>query len=312
MRTINHHLVEIALGRADGTSFEKFCQAFFAALTGAGFVPLGGHRDGGAEAFDEPGVFEAKADFFWQASIEKTVRSKIRRTVNRLREFGRNPSQLTYCTSVVAPNIDGEEDLLSEELGIRIRIRDQKYILSHINHSAQTVEAFNSYLGPHLAFLKQIGGATIISDSRDLPARSLCVFLGQEIERRRGNSELLEAVTDSLILWALEGTDPDKKIFRTRDELLVRIVGALPAANQFIKSVLDTRLEALASKRNTSGREVRWHRGDDQFCLPYETGRIVEIENTEDEILKSSVSEVFSTRQRSSRTTTKPRSCLKP
>jgi hypothetical protein len=179
MATINHHLVEIALDRADGASFEKFCQAFFAALTGAGFVPLGGHHDGGAEAFDDPGVFEAKADNFWQASIEKTVRSKIRRTVRRLKAFGRNPRQLTYCTSVVVPDIDGEEDLLSEELGTHIRIRDQKYILSHVNHSSQTVEAFNSYLGPHLAFLKEIGGVSIISYSPDLPARSLCVFLGQ-------------------------------------------------------------------------------------------------------------------------------------
>jgi hypothetical protein len=293
MPTINHQLVEIALGRSDGGSFEKFCQAFFAALTGVNFVPLGGHGDGGAEAFDEPGVFEGKAGNFWQASIEKTVRSKIRRTVNRLTEFGRSPKQLTYCTSLVVPNLDGDEDELSEELGVRIRIRDQKYIISQINHSDQTVEAFNSYLGPHLAFLKEIGGVTMIGHSRDLPPRSLCVFLGQEIERRRGNSQLLEAVTDSLILWALEGTDPDKKIFRTRAEILERIVGALPAANQFIKSVLDTRLDALASKRNTNGREVRWHRSDDQFCLPYETRNLVEQENIEDEVLKASVSGVF-------------------
>jgi hypothetical protein len=196
----------------------------------------------------------------------------------------------------VVPNLDGDEDELSEELGVRIRIRDQKYIISQINHSDQTVEAFNSYLGPHLAFLKGIGGVTMIGHSRDLPPRSLCVFLGQEIERRRGNSQLLEAVTDSLILWALEGTDPDKKIFRTRAEILERIVGALPAANQFIKSVLDTRLDALASKRNTNGREVRWHRSDDQFCLPYETRNLVEQENIEDEVLKASVSGVFSTR----------------
>jgi hypothetical protein len=41
---------------------------------------------------------------------------------------------------------------------------------------------------------------------------------------------------------------------------------------------------------------VRWHRGDDHFCLPYETLRIVEEENTQDEVLTASVSEVFSTR----------------
>jgi hypothetical protein len=108
---------------------------------------------------------------FWQASIEKTIRSKIRRTVKRIKDYGRDPKQLTYCSSLVVPDIDSEEDLLTDELGVRIRIRDQKYILSHINHSDQTVEAFNSYLAPHLAFLKEIGGTTIISHSKDLPSR---------------------------------------------------------------------------------------------------------------------------------------------
>ena len=257
---------------------------------------MGGHHDGGAEAFTEPGLFEGKADHFWQASIEQNHRSKIRRTVKRIVEFGRTPKQLTYCTPLIISNIDGEEDSLSEELGVRIRIRDGKYIVSHINHSEQTIEAYNSYLSPLLAFLREIGGVTIISHSKDLPARSLCVFLGQEIDRRRGNTELLEAVTDSLILWSLEGTDPDAHVFRTREEILERITTALPAANQFIKGTLNGRLEALASKSNSSGREIRWHRGNNNYCLPYETRKVVEQENTEDELLKAEVSAVFTSR----------------
>jgi hypothetical protein len=241
MSTINHHLVEIALERSDGASFEKFAQAFFAELSGVDFIPLGGLHDGGAEAFTEPGVFETKrAGHFWQASIQKTIRAKIRGTVKRLVEYGRKLTQLTYCTSIVVPNVDGEEDLLSEELGLRVKIRDQKYIVSHINHSPQTVQAFNSYLAPHLDFLKAIGGTTIVSYSPDLPARSLCVFLGQEVERRRGNTQLLEGVTDALILWALDGTDPEKGTFLSRGEILDRITNALPAAKQFIKGVLDS------------------------------------------------------------------------
>jgi hypothetical protein len=294
MHTINHQLVEMALDRTDGSSFERFAQSFFAALAGVNFVPLGGHHDGGAEAFTEPGVFDSKRPgHFWQASTEKTLRRKIRLTVRRIREFGRDPNQLTYCTSIVVPNIDNEEDLLSDELNVRVKIRDQKFIISQINHSPQTVAAFNSYLAPHLAFLKEMGGVTMLSHSNDLPARSLCVFLGQEVERRRGNAELLETVTDSLILWALEGTDPDKEKFMTRAQILERITAALPAAKQFISGVLDTRLQALAAKDNTYGREVRWHRKEDLFCLPYETRTLIEAENTEDELLKASVSGVF-------------------
>jgi hypothetical protein len=297
MSTVNHQLVEIALDRADGASFEKFAHAFFAELSGMDFVPLGGHHDGGAEAFTEPGLFESKkVGHFWQASVQKTFRAKIRATVRRLIDYGRTPTQLTYCTSIVVPNIDGEEDLLSEELGLRVKIRDQKYIVSHINQSVQTVQAFNSYLAPHLAFLKEIGGTTIISHFPDLPARALCVFLGQEVDRRRGNTQLLEGVTDGLILWALEGTDPEKRLLLSRSQILDRIIEALPAAKQFIRGVLDSRLDALASKRNTEGREVRWYRKEDMFCLPFETRQIVERENIEDELLKASVSEVFSQR----------------
>ena len=154
MATVNHQLVEIALGRTDPTSFERFCQVFFGALTGTAFVPLGGHHDGGAEAFSEQDIFEEKAGHFWQASVEKNIRPKIRRTAERIRKFGRDLKHLTYCCSIVVPNVDGQEDSLSDELSIRVRIRDQKYIISHINHSPKTVEAFNSYLAPHLAFLK--------------------------------------------------------------------------------------------------------------------------------------------------------------
>ena len=91
---------------------------------------FGGHHDGGAEAFSEQDVFEGKAGHFWQASVEKNIRAKIRRTAKRLRTFGRDLKQLTYCSSIVVPNVDGEEDFLSDELGIPVRIRDQKYIIS--------------------------------------------------------------------------------------------------------------------------------------------------------------------------------------
>ena len=210
MNTVNYQLVEVGLERADDTSFERFAQAFFAGLTGQSFVPLGGVRDGGADALSERGLFQAgPPDHFWQALIQATYEAKIRNTTRRLREFGRVPKQLTYCTSRIIPTIDVLEDRLGAELDLRLRIRDQKYIVSHINASPATVEAFNSYLAPQLVFLQTIGGTSTIQHAPPFSARALCVFLGQEVERRRGNTDLLEALTDSLILWALENADPE-------------------------------------------------------------------------------------------------------
>lgn len=81
---INNTVAELALDRASGHAFEAFFKAFFSAIYGDGFVPVGGTKDGGADAFSDH-AFErqGKADQFFQASIQKDHRAKIRGTVAR-------------------------------------------------------------------------------------------------------------------------------------------------------------------------------------------------------------------------------------
>ena len=302
MKPINHELVEIALERVSGTDFEHFFQVFYPAIVGVDFVPLGGIHDGGADAFLQDRFFEAttnRPDTFFQATTQANHRAKIRHTVNRLKEVGRAVRTLQYISSRTIPFIDKEEEVLSDELGVIIRIRDRKWIVRNINSSPQTLEAFRTYLEPCLSFLRAIGGATTVAGSRNLPARTLCVFLGQEVQRRRGNTDLLMAVTDSLILWALEGTDPDAGKFMTREEIRSKIEATLPTAKHFIRGELDRRLELMAAKSNPTGREVRWYRKDDKFCLPFETRTIVMEENIEDESSKLQVLELYECRAES-------------
>lgn len=299
MQTIDHNLVEIALERVNGSDFERFFHAFYPALAGIDFVPLGGLHDGGADAFEGDALFEGEGnrpETFYQATTQKDHRVKIRQTVQRLREFGREPTAIQYVTSRIVAAVDMEEEKLSDELGIAVKIRDRKWITVNVNHSTQTLAAFNSHLRPYLSFLQELGGATTIGTSTNIATRTLCVFLGQEIDQRRGNTEVLEAVSDSLILWALEGTDPDADIFMTRDEILGKIETALPSARHFIRGVFKHRIETMAAKGNPTGREVRWHKKEDKFCLPYETRRIVEQENIEDETLKRQVLNLYEDR----------------
>ena len=298
MQTVNHKLVEIALERTNGTDFEDFFQAFYPAVAGIEFVPLGGTHDGGADAFQGDGLFGGKPGIFYQASTEADHRAKIRHTVKRLREVGRQPKTVHYCTSRTIASVDAEEEKLSNELRVTIRIRDRKWINGNINRSQQTVAAFKSYLSPHIAFLNELGSATVIKDSTNVPARTMCVFLGQEIDRRRGNTELLEAVTDSLILWALEGTDPDTNNFMTRDEIITKIEEVLPSAKHFIRKAFNHRIEILSSKGNSTEREIRWHKKADKFCLPYETRTVVNKENVEDEFLKLQIMDLYRKRAR--------------
>ena len=299
MTMVNVKLVKIALEYVEGNAFENFFNAFYPVLAGIEFVPLGGYHDGGADAFLDNAVYEAEGQNsggFYQASTEADYRSKIRRTVQRLREFGRDPKSLTYVTSRRVGAIDQEEEVLHTELHVFVKIRDCNWIAGNVNSSPATVAAFQSYLQPAVAFLGEIGGATLISASDNIPARTMCVFLGQELERRRGKADILEAVTDSLILWALEGTNPDNGIFLKRAEILNKVELTLPAAKQFIRGVFDHRIEVMSAKNNPTGREIRWYKKEDKFCLPLKTREFVKEENTEDEYLKVSVMAQFTQR----------------
>ena len=286
MPAIDHSLVEIALTRVTGQDFEKFVNAFLPAIIGVEYLPLGGVHDGGADAFKDMGLYEeAQSNIFYQTSTQENHKAKIRHTVKRLREFGRDPRSLVYVTAQKVRMLDKDEEALTRETGVFVRIRDAGWIVYNINRSTATIAAFENFLKPKLAFLGGVGGATFIENTKHLDSRAICVFLGQEVERR-SKSKLIESVSDSLILWSLEETDPDKGILATRMDIIQRIEKVLPTAKHFIRGVLNGRLKQLSSKGNPTGREIRWYRKTDQFCLPYETRQLVEQENIDDESLK--------------------------
>lgn len=294
LEPVNQKLVGLAIAEADTATFERFGQAFYAQLIGRAFVPLGGMHDGGAEGYLEPGAYEDQSvKHFLQISKQKTYEKKIRDTVKRLREFGRSPNSLTYITSLVISHIDKLEEDLTEELGCLIRVRDGKYIESHINDTEASISAFEAYLRPAVAYLLAPGAANIAPRTSIYTDRTLAVFLRQEVENRGGKTELLDSVADSLIIWALSDTDPLEGKFMTRDEVLERIELTLPSAKRFMRGVIDVHLERLKSKTNTDGRQIRYYSIGSRYCLPYETRQIVAQENLDDEDLKLAVTASF-------------------
>lgn len=296
METVDPRIAEIALEKVRGSDFEKFSQAFFAATIGTDYLPLGGVHDGGANGLLEAGLFEtATKSRFMQASVTPDTSGKIRQTVKRLREYGREPKSLLYATSQKVQAIDKIENDLSDALDIRITIRDGGYFSNHINDSAGTKQAFKAHLAPAVSYLAEIGSSSLVESYSDLPARTLCVFIGQELDRRRGKTALLEAVTDSLILWSLEGTDPDKHIFLSQEQIEEKVLRTLPAAKTFFRGVLKHRLQELTSKGG-DGRKINHHRKEGGYCLPFETRKLIQEENVEDETLKIRVSDVFQQR----------------
>ncbi len=297
MDTVDPRIIEIALSRVGGFDFENFTQGFFAATMGVDYVPMGGFHDGGADGALDDRVFEADGGTqkFMQASTTAEPTTKIRSTVRRLREFGREPKSLIYATSQKLNLIDQIQENLSDELECRIVVRDAHYFQHQINGTPGALQSYKSYVAGAASYLDGIGAADTLNATNDLPAKTLCVFLGQELDRRRGKSELLDAVADSLILWALEDTDPDKGKFRSLEQIENQVLETLPSAKSYFKGVLKHRLDELTSK-DVGGRKVNFHKKENGYCLPFETRTKIREENIDDESLKMMVSEVFRSR----------------
>ena len=125
IKNIHPDRATIALEKAEGFAFERYIQEFLSSIDGSNFVPLGDMHDGGAD-----GLYECdKQRIFYQITRQENHRDKIRKTKIRLEAFGRDVKTIYYYTSRQVTRIDREEDLLSDELGVIIRIRDRKYIL---------------------------------------------------------------------------------------------------------------------------------------------------------------------------------------
>ena len=295
---VHPDLVKIALNRVTGNRFEDFVQPFWSSLIGAQYVPLGGVRDGGADGFTNRGLYieSGQAVAYLQASVEVDYASKVRRTVRRLRDFGRDPRELTYITSRSIKHIDIEERKLSRELDVTVHLRDAAYIIAHINDEIGTRAAYDHYLSDATSFLKTVGAASTIVASAHVRTPAVYVFLEQELARRKGDTTLVDSVTDSLILWALEGTDPDSGLFMSESDILQKISQEIPATRNVVENRLNERLRMLASKRYPGGRQIRWHQRLNVFVLPYDTRNRIEEENRADEALIVDVLQSFYTR----------------
>lgn len=279
---VNFELVDIALEKVEGFAFERFAQSFFSALEGREFVPLGGVKDGGADGIYESG----KAGIYYQFTRVEDHRAKIRATRKRLEEFGRSVKTIIYMTPRAVPHIDREEELLTEELSIIVRIRDRKYISSHINDSIGTISAYHNHLATYTHYLEYVAKQKDKQPSSHVNDPSAFVFLQHEVTNRLGNRKLVHSVTDTLILWALSETDPDKNIFMTQGDIFSKIISNFPWADKVIKPHLSLRLEAMR-KKDEMGREVRFYdKKGQKYCLPYETRKIIKIENSVDESSK--------------------------
>lgn len=273
----------IALNRTTGAEFEAFAISFWAALVGAQFVPMGGLHDGGADGFfqDSPWEHPTRSEVFMQASIDKRPTVKIRHTIHRLRDFGRIPRQLIYITNQTIPNVDLVEERLSNALDVFVEIRDQKFITAHVTVDTRAAASYYQHLHHRTEFL--LGARrSALGRSDHISEPYVYTYLVEAIDRNP-QSSFADGVVDAMIVFALEGTDPNLDIKMNEEEIRDKILQHLPSAQLLIRERLRDRLEAISRRPN---RRIRWHMQEDKWVLPYEERRILDQVVLEDVLLR--------------------------
>ena len=275
-------LVNAALDLTDGAEFEVFAQSFLAAVVGARFVPMGGWHDGGADGLFRETIYEHtdRADVFMQASIDQRPNSKIKDTIDRLRDFGRSPRQLVYVTNQPIQNLDVTEEDLSTKLEVVIRIYERKYITTHTSVNSSAAVAYYQHLHHRTDYLRK-ANRTALGRSDHVSEPYVYTYLVGELDRDSGRS-FADGVVDALIVFALEGTDPHLDIKMDEPAILTKILEQVPSAEAIVRERLRNRLEALSAKPD---RRIRWHQQEDMWVLPYHERRILEQNKAEDRLL---------------------------
>ncbi len=116
-------------------------------------------------------------------------------------------------------------DALFDEVKKPIRIWDLRWLSSRVNTNQGTLNAFHTFVESYFHEFSAAGKSYVVGDLVNDPR--LFVFLRQQWDHDKENAKLDDVLADTLILFALEGTDPDKGIFKTRDEINMTIAKSI-------------------------------------------------------------------------------------
>jgi hypothetical protein len=263
----------------DGNIFEIFSKEFLAAALGYDFIPVGGTKDKGVDAFQHIFHRAGNEKIIFQISTEHGQEAKIYNTIDKLSGNGINYTKLYYVTNRKINNAETIIDEVFDKKSVHLTIYDIRWFTTNCNLSEKTIKAYQIFVDTYLHEYSKPGKyytiANLDEDSR------LYVFLGQQFDSNRSDLKLDNLLSDTLILFALEGTDPEKDIFKTEIEIKKSIKKYLKFDPQLIDSKITERLHALTTKP----RKIKFHTKKLGYCLPYETRCEIGERNLKDELL---------------------------
>ena len=263
----------------DGFIFENFAVSFLSSTLGYEFIPVGGTKDKGVDGYQHIFHRKGKEKIIYQLSTQLTYSDKIEDTILKLQQNNIEFDAIYYVTNRKLNNTDTLIETLYEKYMIQVRVFDIRWFVSNSNNNESSIRAYHSYVETYLHEFSKPGKSQVIanldSDSR------LYVFLSQQFDVKTEDFKLDDLLADTLIIYALEGTDPDKEILMDKEQIKLAIKKYIKFDPQLLDSKIDERLISLSTKP----RRIKYHTAKNGYCLPFETRLIIEERNIKDEIL---------------------------
>lgn len=257
----------------DGYIFEKYVHCFLGNILGYDFLPIGGSKDGGVDGLQNVYSIKGKETQIFQISTETDILGKIEDTILKLQRNNKNLAQLTYISNRTITTKDKICDDFFDKYKIPLRIFDLKWLSSHSNDTPGAIQCYYSFIDTYLHEYQKPGKSVEVSDLEGDPR--IYVYLRQQLERSETTIKLDEVIADGLIMYALEGTDPDRGLFKTRKEIENVLEKFVKFSSETLSRIIDERLEYLTTKP----RSVKYHSKAVGYCLPYETRMLIQERN---------------------------------
>ncbi len=274
MDDIDPAIYGIAIDAMAPAMFEVFGHDVLAEALGSSFEPTGGVADGGQDGFLR--AKSGKPRQYIQISKEKDVRGKVRRTLERLKESGREVDSLTFLTSENFPTRELFETEIEKDTGVQLRIHDRSWIAVQLTRSAGLRQIFRERASDGLRAAERIVSSAVQAYSHS-ERMSVLVYMDAHARNASSDADMLALAVDAAIYKALEGTDPDQDVFKTSAEIIATVEASFPAIKKRPGIKISERLERL-SLRESKPRIRRYH-SEDKYCLPYDVRNELSEEN---------------------------------
>ncbi|OGO22066.1 MAG: hypothetical protein A2Z28_06725 [Chloroflexi bacterium RBG_16_51_9] len=263
----------------DGGIFESFALDFLSKYLGYQFVPVAGIKDKGIDGFEHTVSKSDNPKTIYQLSIQKTYKDKIVDSVEKLRRNKIRFDQFIYVTNQNVSNLDSLKDELIEKYKRAINIFDLNWFAVHVNDTPNTVSSYRIFVDSYLHQFNRPGTSFEIANLVDDPR--LYTYLRQQVDELHNVLKLDKILIDSLILYSLGETDPDKKILMNQEQIISRVKELVKFDPRQISALVTKRLQILSKKP----RRIHYYPNENGYCLLYEERLRIQNKNLSDAAL---------------------------